>query len=51
MSASRLKSDRSCRERSTRRISLPRRSAVVAGEDGRPLSVDGREVDASASHG
>ena len=29
-----------------RRLSVPRRVAVDAGEEGRPLSVDGRDVDA-----
>ncbi|HTW13169.1 MAG TPA: hypothetical protein VME01_10520 [Solirubrobacteraceae bacterium] len=29
----------------TRRLGIPRRVAVVAGEDGQPLKVDGREVD------
>jgi CO dehydrogenase/acetyl-CoA synthase delta subunit len=29
-----------------RRLSVPRRVAVVSGEDGRPTEVGGREVDA-----
>ena len=29
-----------------RRLSVPRRVAVSAGEDGQPLEVDGRDVDA-----
>ncbi len=29
-----------------RRLGVPRRVAVGAGDDGRPLMVDGREVDA-----
>jgi hypothetical protein len=29
-----------------RRLSIPRRVSVSAGGDGRPLTVDGREVDA-----
>ena len=29
-----------------RRLSVPRRVAVRAGEDGRPQTVDGRDVDA-----
>ncbi len=29
-----------------RRLSVPRRARVSAGDDGRPLTVDGRDVDA-----